>query len=606
MYIYKREKNNLMQAKRMEYFICNTLGLSLCMNGVLEAKHPYSGLYIKNGKVILENVLEEIEVRDKLYKIGELTTSVQSISCDDYITGIDLYNGKFSYTIDMIKYDKTIGFAKYDDMLCIEYNVENNSDKSIIFRAIPLITYRDLLAMRNVTTLRFNQRNVIDGTIINLSVSDEENIFIKSDEFLYTKNPKIFNNVKHEMTSELLKKEVFTEDLFSPGEFEVTINAKESKKICLFVSCKDFETLNVDFNEIRNETQFEINKVCSKIADEFVELKDLAVGIENLNISNYLVNVIPFKTIHEYDFKINYETNKNKFLNEIEKLTEIVCAIDGQYLILEKFKEASVVLAKIRRAIREIDGLNITDEQCYIKVVNLKLWYIEILNKLYQKQPAILDIYLSFVKEMLYEILDEKNQKLVLSNITTCALSYNAIKIYENMLSKLRLEDGRLAEIAVCIQNLILNKFWIDEKKVMKKNINDETAIANVDMLYTLSLSYPCVFGSIPIKLLDTIFKELYTPYGLRLYPKHSILNDGLIYPKYMAHFVKANLRQNGVTRASQKIAYNLVKELIQDISKFINGGVKRVYQESGINIDTESYDLLTNAEIIRLYDMLT
>ena len=73
-----------------------------------------------------------------------------------------------------------------------------------------------------------------------------------------------------------------------------------------------------------------------------------------------------------------------------------------------------------------------------------------------------------------------------------------------------------------------------------------------------------------------------------------------------MAHFVKANLRQNGVTRASQKIAYNLVKELIQDISKFINGGVKMIYQENGILIDESGYDLLTNAEVIRLYDMLT
>ena len=73
-----------------------------------------------------------------------------------------------------------------------------------------------------------------------------------------------------------------------------------------------------------------------------------------------------------------------------------------------------------------------------------------------------------------------------------------------------------------------------------------------------------------------------------------------------MAHFVKANLRQNGVTRASQKIAYNLVRELLQDISKYENGGIKKVYHEKGIKVDNVGYDLLTNAEVIRLYDMLT
>ena len=125
-------------------------------------------------------------------------------------------------------------------------------------------------------------------------------------------------------------------------------------------------------------------------------------------------------------------------------------------------------------------------------------------------------------------------------------------------------------------------------------------------MLYAFSLSYPCISSELSIKVLDTIFKELYTPYGLRIVPKTYVDSKGAIYPKYMSYFVKANLRQNGFTRASQKIAYNLVKDLYQEMDKYVNGGIKKVYNEKGINIDSVSYDLLTNAEIIRLYDMLT
>lgn len=606
MYIYKREKNNLQQAKNMQYFMANTKGISLILSGALEAKHPYSGFYIKNGKVILENVIEEIEVKDKLYKMAQLSTSVQYISCDDYITGIDLSKNKFSYSVDHFKYNKTLAFSKYEDLFCIEYEIQNDFDIPVVFRVLPLVTYRELLSMRNATTLRFNQRNTQKGVIINLSVSEEENLFLKSDEFEYTKNPRILNNIKHEMTSENLRKEIFTEDLFSPGEFEITLKPLENKKIYFYVSGKDVDISDIDFSEIEKENTFILDKVCNKIPNEFVELKDLAAGIENLNIDSYVVSTLPFKSVYEYDLKVDYETNKLKFLKDVEKFTDVLCSIDGQYLILGRFKEAGIVLAKIRRVIRELEQIDIEDKECLIKVSNLKLWYIEILNKLYQKQPAILDIYIDFVKEMLNDILDDKMQKVILSNILTCALCYNAIKIYENMLSKLKLEDVKLSEISICIQNLIVERFWLEDKKVMKRNIDDETSNANIEMLFTLSLSYPCVFGDIPIKLLDTIFKELYTPYGLRQYPKHSLLNNGLIYPKYMAHFVKANLRQNGVTHASQKIAYNLVKELIQDISKHINGGIKKVYHESGETIDTESYDLITNAEIIRLYDMLT
>ena len=148
-------------------------------------------------------------------------------------------------------------------------------------------------------------------------------------------------------------------------------------------------------------------------------------------------------------------------------------------------------------------------------------------------------------------------------------------------------------------------KFWNEDKRVMKKNLDEDEIYANIDMLYTISLSYPCIIDSIRFKLLDTVFKELYTPYALREYSKNSSKNTGLIYPKYMAHFVKANLRQNGVTRASRKIAFNLAKELLLDLNKYVNCGIKKVYSEKGYNIDTLPYDLLTNAEIVRLYDML-
>ena len=62
-----------------------------------------------------------------------------------------------------------------------------------------------------------------------------------------------------------------------------------------------------------------------------------------------------------------------------------------------------------------------------------------------------------------------------------------------------------------------------------------------------------------------------------------------------MAHFVKANLRQNGVTRASQKIAFNLVKELFQDINKYVNGAIKNIYSEKD---DYRDIHIITLSEI--------
>ena len=108
----------------------------------------------------------------------------------------------------------------------------------------------------------------------------------------------------------------------------------------------------------------------------------------------------------------------------------------------------------------------------------------------------------------------------------------------------------------------------------------------------------------IKIKLLDTIFRELYTPYGIRVFAKTSARADGLVYPKYMAYFIEANLNQNGRSYASKKIAYNLVKELFLDIGKYVKDSVIYAYSEKGISIDSKVLDLYTISEMIRLYTM--
>lgn len=606
MYKYKRGINNIEHAKLLEYSISNNLNTCLCMSGALNANKPYNGIYIKNGKIIVENIVEEIEIKNKIYKIGQIFTSLQDFSCDEYIFGIDLLKNTFNYVVDKVEYEKSFVFSHDEDMLCIEYKVKNNGEYNANFKIMPLVTYRELFFIKNASMLKFNQRHVQNGTIINLSVMNEENIILKSDFSEYTKEVQIVSDVRHEFINKNLEKQIYKEDLFIPGNFEITVAPNETKCFHIYISDKDFNLQNIDLKEIYNEDALRKEKIDMKIANEFVELKDLALSIDNLSFKDNLVTTLPYYYNKNYNIVEDYFENMAKFNESLDILIDIVKSIDGQYLTFDKIKEANTILVKVRRSIRELDGLKIEDKDLILKINLLKLWYIEASNRVIQKHPSFMDLYIDFIKEILYSVLDSKYQKIVLSEISSCALSYNAVKIYENVLSKLKREDLYMSDIGVCIQNLIVEKFWNEEKRTMKKNINDEFAYPNIDMIYTLSLSYPCIHGDIPIKLLDTIFKELYTPYGLRAMPKSSITSDGLIYPEYMAHFVKANLRQNGVTRASQKIAFNLVKELIQDIGKYVNGGIKKIYHEKGILVDSVSYDLLTNAEMIRLYDMLT
>ena len=606
MYKYKRGINELEKAKKIEYTISNNLDTCLSMSGILEAKKPYNGMYIKNGKIILSNLIEKIEIKDKVYNCISLSTSFQSISNDDYINSIDLENNTFEYDIGCATYKKRFVFEPDTDILCIEYDIINKENNQLKFKIMPMITDRDLFTMKTSQMLRFNQRNIDDGTVINLSVTNKSNIILKSKEFNWIKDPNFLNNLKYEYINEECRKEIFIEDLLLPGSFEISVKPNSKLKCSIYISSKEFDIDKIDNEKLFDEFRLKKDILMSGVDEKYIELKNLVFSIENIDMKQNFVSSLPY----EKEFNINWIENiDNSTMSNLSKdldcLTDIVRAIDGQYLIFGRIKEAMNVLINLRRYIKTIDKLNLKDEEINKKIFILKLWYVESLNRFLQNDKNE-EVFIDFTREIVYNALKEENMKKYYMHIEVVSLVYNAVKVYEYMSSQLGKEDQITYKASLYIQKLIEEKFWVEEKRVLKKNLKNSDCTATVDMIYAISLSYPCIVGQIPIKLLDTIFKELYTPYGLREISKNSPENKGNIYPKYMAYFVKANLRQNGVTRASQKIAYNLVKELIQDINKYVNGGVKKIYNEKGISIDSIGYDLLTNAEVIRLYDMLT
>lgn len=606
MFKYKRGINNWEKLRQVEYVLSDGYDTCLSMSACLDARKPYNGLYIKNGRVIVENLIEKIEVKDKVYKMVELSTSIQNLSTIEYLNSVDLNENLFEYNLGGISYSKKITFSNKYKLLCISYKIQNNEKDKASFKVIPMVTYRDLFSVRTGKLAKFNQRKSSNNTvIINLSIMDDENLVMGSDNMIFTSEPRNLNNVKHEFVNKNDEKEIYTEDLFLPGEFEIEVKPGETKNAVIYISSEEKDLKKLDLSYIL--TEFEAtNKLIEDTIDEnFVELKELAMSINNLNFEECMVSSLPY--VKDYNKEIlKAVQNKEEVLKikeDIKNLNLIVRSIDGQYLTFNKINQANKILLKIRRYIKNIEALYIESDDFVKEFLELKLWYVEAVNRVLQKENNYL-LYFDMVKEIVYEVINKK--ALLYNEIKYVALAYNAFKVYESILKEKSLEDIKIFDEIMFIHKIIKENFWNEDKRLLKRNLAEKDEYANVDMIYTLALSYSCLMNDMPFKLLDTIFKELYTPYGLRQFSKNSKYNDSLVYPKYMAYFVKANLRQNGVTRASQKIAFNMVKELIQDIGKYVNGGVKEIYHEKGHNIDSIGYDLFTNAEVIRLYDMLT
>lgn len=601
MYKYKRKIDNINDVRKSTFTLSDKENVCLNLNSDFTVTKPFNGLYIKNGMLIISNIFETIETKKNRYKIKNIVPLSNNAS-NDYISNIDLENYVIEYDTDDFYFSKRIFLEEKTGILAVEYNIKNKTEYDMTFDTYPAITYRELFKMKNSTMLRFNQRNEENGVVINLSVTNSEDLVLRSDKLTWNKDVSFITDVQYNVREDVSSVKKYFEDLIVPGYFDVNVKSDENVKAVIYVSLKEIDISKLSVEEISKKDFFIKEKISSSIENEFVELKELYYGIDKLNFENKLIATLPYKKEEDLSLKKIDITNLDSAL---ENLIDLAKSIEGEFLTFGKVKEATKRFIDIKKYIDYIDLQDITDSELRYKFCLLKLWCIESINRIIQKQDLI-NVFFELTKKLLKSVISDEKYKDYLNNIEFTSLIYNALKIYEDMLQKKGQDSSEVFSMSKVIQEKIENEFWNEENRVMKKSLDESDVYANIHMLYTISLSFPCVTGDIQFKLMDTIFKELYTPYGLREYAKSSDKNTGLIYPKYMAHFVKANLRQSGITRASQKIAYNLVKELLSDLNKYVNCGIKKVYSEKGYQIDTMPYDLLTNAEIIRLYDMLT
>ena len=603
MFKYKREINNYEQAKQLEYSFSDNSKVCFCTSGTLQTRKPYHGMYIKDSKVLLENIVETFEIDNTTYKLIEIDTKSRELMTRDYLINIDLEKNLFEYNFADISFAKRFAFEENNGILCIEYTIKNNSRNNIKFKVVPLVTYRDFFNMKNTSMLKFNQRDTEDGTFVALSVLNQENLVLKSDKMAWENDNNVLRDVKHEMITEDIKKEVYYEDLIICGHFSADIKGLSETKLYVYVSSKDFNIEDVNPLTILNNIEARNKNITFDLDENFVELMDLSKSILNTHFNELMIPTLPYKKQYDEEFiKTIPELPSKQIDEDIEELIDITRSVEGQYLFYKKIKEAKRTVLNVYKIIKELSKIELSSHQ--IERLNvLKLWYIESVNRVLQKEGRI-ELYMDSIKEILYYFIEPENRATCFKTIEITSLMLNAIKVYLNILTWIGDTDKQMEIQETYFTDLIKREFWISEKNIMKRDLRDEEHFANVEMLYTLSLSFPCVKDEIPNKLLDSVFKELYTPYGLRSVSKYSPEYNGMIYPKYMSHFIKANLRLTGITRASQKISFNLVKELLQDVGKYVNGGTKKIYNEKGISIDSMSYDVLTNAEMVRLYHM--
>lgn len=270
--MYKRQIDSIDSIKPLEIYGSSKNGAYFSLDSFLCASKPFNGLYIYNNKIIVSNIFERIILKGKEYTLKNYNTISNNFSNKENILQIDLDALEYQYRCQNVTYTKKIYFLKDTNNLVIEYDINNENEEKVRFGIIPMLTYRDAIHMKKANFLKFGSRLVDDGVLVNLSISDNQNVVIKCRDSRYIEGNSYVNNIRHEVLNLDMKKDTFIEDLFLPGEFEILLKPNETKNVKVCISNNDIDISGDIFKHDANEED--------DIKDEYLELKKLTKALE--------------------------------------------------------------------------------------------------------------------------------------------------------------------------------------------------------------------------------------------------------------------------------------------------------------------------------------
>ena len=110
MFKYKRKINEINSLHKSSFVTSDKVNTTICLNSDFTVRKPFNGLYIKNGKVIISNLFEQIETKENKYSINNIISSVKSYdkNNDEYINNLRIEKENFSIERQMTDFYKKI------------------------------------------------------------------------------------------------------------------------------------------------------------------------------------------------------------------------------------------------------------------------------------------------------------------------------------------------------------------------------------------------------------------------------------------------------------------------------------------------------------------
>ncbi|MBU3133023.1 amylo-alpha-1,6-glucosidase [Clostridium gasigenes] len=611
----------------------------------------YHGLLIAAIKspderyMVLPKVEETLILNNKLYPltstkyIGETIEGFKNLQSFTH-EGIPTYR----YLACGVDIQKRVFLQYGKNTAIIEYKIKGNGQEGIL-KLTPFVSFRNPGECSSLDNLTFEKTITEKGfKLIPKTKKDIKiNLFATSGE---TKDEEeIFTDyVFYDV--DITSGDKCIEQYYIPGSIEIEFN-EDTEKTVYFIATIEKE-IPTNIEEIVEQEEIRIEKLKNTFNDDRPIAKYLPLGADNFIVDRDSINS---KTILAgYPWFLDWGR-------------DTMIAITGLTMSTNRLEDAKDILKSF--SLYEKNGLipnmfpDFGQEPLY-NTVDASLWYVKgiydyllysdseesvtfIKDEIYPTIKKIIDSYkkgtdfsigmkddyLIWAGDGLDQVtwMDVRVNDIVVTPrhgkpVEINALWYNALKITSLLANKFGDSEGNeYEELAIKVKNSFENKFWNEKDKCLYDVVSDNESDASIrpNQIWAVSLPFSILDREKEKAVVNTVYKELYTPYGLRslsrnhedykpmyigkLFERDMAYHQGTVWGFPLGGFLTAYCKVNDYSKESVEFVDNCLKDMESHIQDQCLCGIAEIFDgeapHHGRGCYTQAWSV---GEIIRVY----
>lgn len=612
------------QGSRREWLLANGTGGYASLSLIGSNSRRYHGLLVAALKpptgrcLLLSNLFEEL-----VFENGENISLASFMTSDGYV------NQGFSY-LQRVKYHllpeyvyscrdifikKKIAVKHGENTVAVSYEIRNGSKKAVL-RLTPLVNCRDHHYESRRVNLKFETAVNHSEMVISPLQSDitlkmcicEGSIRKFEDCYFYN----MFYPVEQERGLHS------SEDHYMPGSWSIELEPWQCKTVSFAATVENYSASGIDAGKVIAEEEKRLVGLIGRTGYGQELTKRLVLAADSFIVHRSSTNART--VIAGYPWFTDWGR-------------DTMIAFSGLTLATGRFDDAREILFTFSKYVDSglIPNMFPDDGQkpAY-NSVDAALWYFEAVNNYlsYTQDydfikkniyPLLKEICSSFKNGTVYQIKMSPDRLITAGDRSTQltwmdarvgdwvvtprhgkaveinALWYNALEIMSELSKKFGDEDV-YAELAEQVKAAFEELFWNEASGCLYDVVNEEGKDGSIrpNQILAVGLSYPVLEGPKAKSVVDRVWQELYTPYGLRTLSQDSpqyrgvyegdvlgrdgAYHQGTVWTWPLGRFIKAYVRVNGNTPQAKENALEFLMPFVDHLKDGGLGSISEIF----------------------------